>query len=268
MPYVGNKCPDARNPEIVDPQTCYACACNNQDRRCNYPPFLIREIMDAKEEGEEDRYSPTALKGCHRQYALRRRYAYAIDPGKYWVLVRGNTIHRYVESSPPIEGHIREMRLEVPIDLGGTKVILTGVPDEYIPAQRHLLDYKTVKYISQYMVDVNNPKEEWASQLSCYRWMLHKKGVEIDTAEIVVVDPNQIKRVPYRLWSLQDTERYIYENLERLVAVYKHGAIPPVLPEDDQWRCLNCEVREACEQVAIDRDEFPPNPEDRTRKGR
>lgn len=263
MPFMGIRCPDPRNPEVVPGEYCYTCACDNQDRKCDYPPFLIKEIIDSKADGEQDRFSPTALKACMRQLALRRRYDYAIDPARSWPLVRGNTIHRYVEASPAIDGHIREHTLEVPIDLGGITVILQGTPDEYIPPQKHLLDYKTVKYISSYMTDPKNPKPEWTAQLSCYRWMLNKHGVEINTAEIVIVDPNQIKRVPYRLWDLATTERYIREQLEKLVAVYMHGAIPPVLPEEDQWRCVNCESRENCENVAVERGEYVPNPEAR-----
>ena len=117
------------------------------------------------------------------------------------------------------------------------------------------------------MTDPNNPKEAWTAQLSCYRWML-KKALDEDyeTAEIILVDPSNIQRVPYRLWDLDRTQKYIYEQLGKLVMVYRHSYIPNVLPEEDQWMCVNCESRNACENVAVERGEMPPNPEDRQPK--
>lgn len=267
--YKGNKCPDTTKPDVVPYEQCLHCARNRVDRRCPYPSFLIGEIA-TNEVNLRDRISPTTLHACMRQLALKRAYDYYIDPGHYWVMVRGNTIHKYVSSLPPEEGHIREETQTVEIHLGeGIKaqtVIMEGTPDEYIPHAGHLLDYKTVKYISHFMTDVNDPKFEWTAQLSCYRWILAQKGIVINTAEIVLVGPEEIARVPYRMWDLDYTEEYIKDRVAKLLMVYTMGWIPPVLEPEDQWKCIKCESRNSCENVALMREEMPPDPEGRPKK--
>lgn len=248
--------------EVVSPEVCLGCARSQHQRACNYPAFLIEKIIE--EEGNvRDRISPTTMHACRRKIALKRKYDYSIDPEKYWPMVRGTAIHEFVEHLPPLAGHVREEKLQVTVFVDMKPYALEGTPDEYIPDEHHLIDYKSVKAIVPALL---KPKPEWTAQLSCYRWMLLQIGVRIDTAEIVLIDPTKTVRVPYRLWSLERTEEFIREHVLALVRVYA-GEIEPVLPLDEQWKCLACEVREQCEHLADELDEMPPTPEERRRAG-
>lgn len=270
MPYIGNQCPDPAMPEVVDARKCLECSLTRPERRCHYPSFLLADIVAEKvtTDGKEPkRYSPTVLSTCLRAVALRQQYDYTINPMNYWVMARGKVFHSFVEGQPQVTGIVRENRLKVPVKLSPKLTIdFEGQPDEVMAVHRHLVDYKSVKYISSYMTDPMNLNQKWIAQLSCYRWMLHKLGTEIETAEIQLLDMNSLHRMPYRLWSLEETERYIRTQLAKLYEVYEHQIIEPVLPEDEQWMCERCEVRTACENVALERDEMPPTPEDRKKR--
>jgi hypothetical protein len=173
-------------------------------------------------------------------------------------MVRGSALHRFVATSPSIEGVLREEPFERVVELGGDRnVVVRGIVDEFNTNTGHLVDYKTVSYITPTMIESGKP--EWAAQLSIYSWLIFPQ-YRVNSAEIVMVDPYSIIRKPYKLASLQATEKLVTNAVTTLWLAYYDDILPPVLPSSQQWRCVRCNVREACTEEALSAGQTPPSP--------
>lgn len=202
--------------------------------------------------------SPTMFTGCRRRAVLERTTDYWLEPDKAWALLRGTLAHKLLEGGRHEHGALLEQRLacEVPLPDGRT-VVIKGQPDKVVPAQRLLIDYKTVDEIA------NTPKDSWVSQLSCYRWMLHQHDIVVDRAfiqEIGTKRPHRLWLTKY-LWDLPTTEAYIIDRAAHFAGVFDGtfdlenlpAPLDFVLDKDQTWQCFPtkytgvwCPVQQAC----------------------
>lgn len=84
-------------------------------------------------------------------------------------------------------------------------------------------------------------------QLSLYRLLLHRHGIEVACGEVIYLDMDTQRRVPVEMLSLAEAERYLIERVTLAV----QPDLPPVLTHPDQtWECDWCPVRSACEAQA------------------
>ena len=83
-------------------------------------------------------------------------------------------------------------------------------------------------------------------QLSLYRLLLHRNGLEVETGEIIYQDMDTQCRVAVDLLSLADTERYLMERVTLAVQT----ELPPILiDEAELWQCGFCPARDECERI-------------------
>lgn len=260
MGFKGIKCPKG---DVVPGKACFECALNNPDRKCFYPSWLIAEVIPGFKNGEvegwdelRESYSPTSLAGCKRQIALRRIFDYTVDPSAYWPMVRGNAFHRMAEAAWKPDYIEREIKVSRLLDLGDGHVVdVHGKADEYNSKTHHLIDVKTVKYLSMGLRA--DAKPEWLAQLSMYKWLLHPDR-PVDSAEIQSLDMTRLDRRTYKLWELEKTEEWMHARAKLLWPVYNEDRVPPVIPASEQWRCRNCFLREQCVLWAREHGEEEP----------
>jgi CRISPR/Cas system-associated exonuclease Cas4 (RecB family) len=88
-------------------------------------------------------------------------------------------------------------------------------------------------------------KAQHVLQLSLYRLLLHRHGIEVTAGEIVYQDMDTQRRIPVDLMSLADAERYLRER----VTLATQLELPSVLTDEEElWQCDYCPVRDECER--------------------
>jgi hypothetical protein len=88
-------------------------------------------------------------------------------------------------------------------------------------------------------------KRHHVLQVSLYRWLLHRHGIDVDHAEILYLDMDTQCRIPIDLLPLAEAERYLRER----VALAVQADLPPILTDPEEvWQCDWCPVRAACEE--------------------
>ena len=106
-------------------------------------------------------------------------------------------------------------------------------------------DVKAIETISE-----PRAKPAHVLQLSLYRLLLHRHGIEVEFGEIIYLDMDTQRRVPVEMLSIADAERYLIERVTLAV----QPDLPPILTQADQtWECDYCPVRSACEALASSR---------------
>jgi hypothetical protein len=227
--------------------------------------------------------SPTTIAGCARQSVLRRQTNYYVDIDKAWAAAKGTVTHDLLKNVAEMHrdlepGALIEHRLSCMFDMGegfshtyvdreGVEhtttqryIELRGQADKVIPSEKLLVDYKTVKEIQ---TPGSSKVRGWRAQLSCYRWMLHQHGIEIDRALIHQWHPENPMPLPVEMWPLDKTERYIRARLLKFAGVFEDGFfdvnkgfLPPPLDYatdgDQVWLCQPngwCAVRDKCFQL-------------------
>ncbi len=98
---------------------------------------------------------------------------------------------------------------------------------------------KTIEVISE-----PRAKRQHVLQLSLYRLLLHRNGIEVNQGEVVYQDMDTQRRVPVKMLSLTDAERFLIER----VTLVMQPDLPPILTEAEEvWQCDFCAARSACE---------------------
>lgn len=250
-----------------------------------YPPEMLHVMWQPE---ERTYISPTMLADCTRQAALKRLLPYGEYPDHAYARYRGTMGHVMLEEGQRklrrdlgIEmDAILEQPLEVKIRFPGRTflhrywdsdinpatgsqtgwveeevdwLLLRGTPDKVLPSKKLLIDYKTIKEI------VSTPKAGWTPQLSCYRWMLHHNGIEIERAIIQQVSMKVPARIEIDLWPLDATEQYIMSRALRFAPVLDGSItldnlppmLDPVLDADQVWLCNSswCPVQYQCKKL-------------------
>ncbi len=89
-------------------------------------------------------------------------------------------------------------------------------------------------------------RPQHALQLSLYRLLLHRNGVEVNTGEVLYQDMDTQRRIVVELMRLEDAERYLIDR----VSLARQSDLPPVLIDDDElWQCDFCPARDECERL-------------------
>lgn len=89
-------------------------------------------------------------------------------------------------------------------------------------------------------------KSQHVLQLSLYRLLLHRNGIDVNTGEIVYQDMDTQRRIAVELMLIEDAERYLSER----VSLARQLDLPPVLTDDDElWQCDFCPARGECERL-------------------
>ncbi len=273
MPFIGIKCPDPAMSPVMEPHACFKCALSRVSRACNYPAWLIEQTVPGFKPDEEavvwdedrESYSPSSMEACGRSLFLKRTVPYTLSPGDVWVMVRGTVTHAFIEHSTPVPGVIRELRGSRTLMVDGEEAEIRFRVDELYPEIGHVVDTKTVSFITRTMRERATPR--WTAQLSVYRWGLAPEYT-VRTAEVVHLDAREPYRRQYRLWTAERTEEYIARRVRELRSIYRDGYLPPVLEEEDQWKCERCPVLAQCIEAAITDGEAPPDIEGRKERAK
>lgn len=199
----------------------------------NLPEALVLAASDEKGHSySRNRISITDLIGSPLARNLKMKYhsdASSDVEDMSWLLI-GKAFHLLMDKYTP-ETHTSEEKIEIEVD----GMTLVGIPDSY--GNGILYDYKVTSVYAFLLGE----KLEWERQLNCYRWMLHKKGVEIRSLQIIAILRDYMARkanesdypkkpliaVNIPMWSLEETESYIKQRLD----VHKH-----VVPCTDEER--------------------------------
>lgn len=159
--------------------------------------------------------------------------------------------------------------------------------DEDVPLEIHIkvVDYKSKNEIKHELTRVAFEHE---LQVNMYGWVasrelprimdLPRTRVVVDEVEIVYCDMSKVRRFtsagylsargkmltrkpktyetlqlePIRLWSLDKIGRFVQRRIEQRIAA--KDELPPVLPDEEAWRCNYCPVRELCTRIEEGRD--------------
>jgi hypothetical protein len=148
-------------------------------------------------------------------------------------LILGRGIHSLLEKNSP-DLSISEKKIVAKID----EFTIVGILD--VTENKTIYDYKVVSTYAFILGD----KPEWERQLNVYRYLLHLEGTEIDSIKIIAILRDWMPRkaaaesdypqkplisVDVKLWSLEETEKYIHSRLEAF-----RNPVTPCTPEE-RW---------------------------------
>ena len=136
---------------------------------------------------------------------------------------------------------VQEKRLFVEVD----DWTISGKPDRIELDTKTLIDFKMT---SAWVFDKPDQHDKYRKQLSIYRYMLHKEGIEIDTAKIIFIFRDWSKMAMFRsktyprrrveeleidLMSLEETEAYI----KKRIFLHKQAELgnAPLCTEEEMW---------------------------------
>lgn len=217
-----------------------------------YSPAMLDIMFQRDERGFA---SPTMLSGCVRQLVLKLNTDYGEKPEHAWTRARGKAWHDWLQHEKLPRGSIVERRYEIEIQLDdGRSIEFSGQPDLLIPLADGtwlLVDYKTVKDLE------NSGKASWQLQMSCYKWLLSKYGIEVSRIFIQQISMKANMRTEIIPLSDVEIENYIHDRIikvaDALDGVYNMENLPPMLDaaldKDLIWLCGShnwCPVRELC----------------------
>jgi hypothetical protein len=155
---------------------------------------------------------------------------------------------------------LRDQRLL--IDYKTTKAVPTGwrsyvcpATDQLIAEGPYALRRKSIEcphcargsHLTKSIETIGPPraKPHHALQVSLYRLLLHRNGIEVDQAEVLYLDMDKQCRIPVDLLPLDEAERYLRER----VALAVQADLPPILIDPEElWQCDFCPTRATCEE--------------------
>ena len=157
--------------------------------RFGFPEYVVDWLSHDEYDYEEGVISATTLLSPPRAYALIKRYRnqLEIDVSELIAAKYGTALHTSIENAPIRNTYIQEKRIYGEID--GIKI--SGKPDmvKKCPAadkkQHQLIDIKST---SVWTFIYGSKDEDYKKQLSIYRWLLLKNGIETSIqAEILML---------------------------------------------------------------------------------
>lgn len=186
------------------------------------PIFLaIKKIADSYDNGGSYLSCSAVLKPA-KIFHLERRHSDEIEVDAiYNIMSYLGTLHHNAaeEAAIGLDNVLAEERHH--IMFGDDK--FSGQYDLFYMDEGHLKDYKLTTAFQ-----VMKNKEEWVSQLSCLKFLMHKDGVKVKRGSIEATvrdwSPAKAKRdrsypekghitIPIKLWNLKDTEKFIKERI-------------------------------------------------------
>lgn len=201
-----------------------------------YDPAIIDNMWNGR---ERNFYSPTMMTGCPRQEVLKRLEDYYLEPEKAYKAWRGTLAHTMLENLKHEADAVLEKRFKALLPLGdGSGVWMFGKPDKIVPSKTRLIDYKTLEEVK------STPKDGWTPQLSSYRWLLGKNGIEINEAVIQQISMGKAKRLPVEMWDLDYTEEWLRGRMSMFKGTldgwFSLDNLPPMLDfilDPNAWLC-------------------------------
>lgn len=277
---VGIHCP-IDHADVSD-EACLACArgCPRpaSGERCNYPPELLRAMMNDK--GRETAHISATMVAsvCARQNWLARREPYYVNPDRMYAALRGSLGHAMLEQFPE-PGAIVEQRWEMHIP--GLATPVTGQIDKLSLTGNKIIDFKTKAE------DKNEPKSPQSghvTQLNIYRYLVkhgwpqqeithdavgtpldrvfspgEPAGLEITELELVYWTFGWVKRLPVKLLPDEQVREIIIKGATQHI----DSGIPPIPKTMDPmglkgtpstFCTIWCPLRDACLTYALDEE--------------
>jgi CRISPR/Cas system-associated exonuclease Cas4 (RecB family) len=228
-------------------------------------------------------FTPTRILACPRQAVLQEDSDYYIDVDHAYPMTRGNMVHALMESAryPGVMATIREQRFKTMIDTKYGPQKFSGKCDLVIVKDLddgvyhvNIVDYKTTSRIGH---DLIRAYDDHIAQVNMYAWlvtrelpaMLEFTPVVVDTVEIEYYAMEKARRftsagtlyargkripkthpweyetlelMPIPLYPMETNEAAIRRRIERRL----EPGLPPILPEEDRWKCDRCPVHDLC----------------------
>lgn len=248
----------------VPTATCVACAATGTNP-CNYPLPLIK-LMTRDRDPQVVQCSSTMIPGCPREHGLKKRVSYYIQPEAAYTRAFGSLVHLGMEMLHKGEGeasveerYFRTIRLH-----DGRMVTVSSQVDALYfeqlgfaagapPVRAHIRDYKVVGTLAESKIKLK--ATSYVPQFSIQRWILEANRIEVVSCNLlfehqekqrtVNLYPDGEEEFPDAyLWSSERTEAYLQERLPALVDSLEGRLAPPLVEET--WRCVRCDVQEAC----------------------
>lgn len=226
----------------------------------NFPDY-VREWLEFDDyDHDPDTISATTLMKPARSYALGKQHEdeLEIDISDLIASRYGTAIHASIEQVK-LTDCVQEQRLKTTI-LDKTITGKFDILREIEPGKFKLIDMKSTS-VWNYIYDKKN--EDYITQLSIYRYLGHQNDINIiDEAEILMVftdwssskakkDPEypetRLKIKPLKLWSLEETKKYIEERVAELETTR-------MMEEKDMPECTSEELWSTPDSWAIMKD--------------
>lgn len=161
--------------------------------KCNDECFdiEIREaIFNQEERSREERgglgITASMITGCPREVYLKRKHEYSVNPKKMWWSLRGQLIHKILETDNRPDGSLKAMSEErLSWDCDGIEI--SGKLDRYVLrfAQGGLLkDWKTIGDNGMQYIIYKGAKEEHVWQSNIYARILIANNYPVNKIEI------------------------------------------------------------------------------------
>jgi hypothetical protein len=235
-------------------------------------------------EPDQSAFTPSRLLSCPRQAVLMQDHDYYVDVDHAYPLTRGNMVHALMESAryPGVVETLREHRFKTTIDTcygpqkfsGKCDLVIIKEIDE-TGLHVNIVDYKTTSKIGH---DKVRAEDEHIWQVNMYAWLVTKVlpdiwtepgvPVTVDGLEIEYFAMEKSRRftsagplqargkrlnkgqyetltlAPIPMYPLDLVERAIRRRIEQ--RIHAKEELPPILPEEERWRCLRCPVFDTC----------------------
>jgi CRISPR/Cas system-associated exonuclease Cas4 (RecB family) len=242
MPLKAFQCDVTHQPVHFD--TCVGCAQSEQNKKlgCHHSSDILRGIQTTIR-APMDILSVTELLDCPRSLWLKKKKEYFVKPSQAYWGFRGNMIHAMIEAGK-LPGDISEVRMHA--EIAGHKI--SGQPD--LIRGQTIFDWKSTSKIPE------EPHPHHIAQVSMYRYLAHVQtpSLEIREGRIVYIDMKSHVTLPFKLWSLKDTEKFMREELTKRYAMLNESEPPPFADHFNprNWKCGSseawsyCEVRRLC----------------------
>lgn len=202
----------------------------------NLPEAIFQAVKAWNYPPKEGRYSVTELIAPPLIKRLKIEHWDKLTEDasdRLWALL-GQAVHAVLDKIDMQESLQEEKLIQ---EFDGT--LISGRVDLYHWLNRSIEDYKITSVWSFIFGD----KPEWEAQLNLYRWLYEKYGFEVEKLQIhaILRDWKQSEALKNRdypsiafhtvdipLWSIDDTERYIADRIEK----HKAGA---TCTKEERW---------------------------------
>jgi len=240
VPLVGFICSINENRKVSFDE-CLDCALHRKRKSCHFSYEILYGIIAEHKERDPNEISVTALLGCLRNTYLTRHIDYYDEPA--WYAFRGTMAHHLIEKYPE-PGAIYEKQFSRVLELeDGQKVTITGRVDKLVPDRKEIWDFKTTNDVPVY----NRAYTNHTQQLNSYRWLAEEQ-YEIETLKVQYLSMAKPKRVPAKLWSMEETVAWLQGRVSVLLRANQTGIAPP---EEICWQCspTYCSVMAECRKL-------------------
>ena len=250
---------------VVTVPECSACSASGANP-CGYPlPFI--KLMTRNRDPEVVSCSATMFGGCYREHGLKLNEDYSIDPDEAYTRAFGSLVHLGAETlheGAGAAGTQVEARFArvLHLDDGRTLRVTAAMDILHLSPDgqtAQIKDYKAVDSISYSAIA--RRLDHHVPQFSIQRWILAAHGITVTDIELIFLHhkgkrninlyPEGEPEFPNAyIMSLEKTEAYLRERGPRLLDNLAQRYSPVLTDPRETWRCVRCDVRRECAQLA------------------